>query len=98
MVVSPTDTTHEIRIIPLFNPDSALTVTTRDEFTDSEVTHVNTFTQLNGYLTITFDYTFTDLSTYTLDVVSGGNIVYKGYIFATTQTPQDFKLSEGVYL
>jgi hypothetical protein len=60
MVVNPNDTTHSIREIPRFTPVGALTVSIFGKFNEITTNVTNTYTYLNGYLTIVFDYTFVE--------------------------------------
>jgi hypothetical protein len=98
MVVNPNDTTHSIREIPRFTPVGALTVSIFGKFNEITTNVTNTYTYLNGYLTIVFDYTFVERDNYRLTIVNNDIIIYRGYIFATSQNPQTFKLSENVYV
>ena len=98
MVVIPTDTTHEIRFIPRTYPETVLVVTIVDEFTEAETILSNTYYINGGYMFVTFDHTFTERDNYRLTISSNSDVIYRGNIFATSQDPQDFKLSQGVYL
>jgi hypothetical protein len=98
MVVNPNDTTHSIRVIPRYSPVGALTVSIFGKFDEITSNVTNTYTYLNGYLTIGFDYTFVERDNYRLTIVNNSAIIYRGYIFATSQNPQTFKLSENVYV
>ena len=98
MVVIPTNTTHEIRLIPRVNPSNVLIVTIVNEFTEAETILSNTYYINGGYMFVTFDHTFTERDNYRLTISSNSDVIYRGNIFATSQDPQDFKLSQGVYL
>ena len=98
MVVNPNDATHSIRVIPRYTPIGALTVSIFEKYSETLTEVSNTYTYVNGYLTIGFDYTFTERDNYKLTIVNDSQILYRGFIFATSQTPQTFKLSENVYI
>ena len=99
IVVIPTNTNHIIRFIPRFYPDNLTTFTIRNEFTDASNVIGHTYKIKNGYLFLTFDFsTFEERDRFQITVSEGSRIVYRGIMFATSQTTQEFKLSEGVYL
>ena len=56
-IVLPDETTHTIRMIPLFYPTGDIVFTMRNEFTEAVHTLANTYEINNGYLSITFDFT-----------------------------------------
>ena len=98
MVVIPTDTTHEIRFIPRAYPENVLIVTIVDEFTEAETILSNNYYIDKGYMFVEFDHTFEERDNYRLTISSDSDVIYRGNLFATSQNPQDFKLSQGVYL
>ena len=98
MVVNPNDTTHEIRMIPREYPTEVLVVTIVNEFTEAETILANNYSIDKGYLFVEFDHTFKERDNFRLTISSEGVVIYRGNIFATSQNPQDFKLSQGVYL
>ena len=98
MVVIPTDTTHEIKLIPRVYPSNALIVTIANEFTEAETILSNVYYVENGYMFVMFDFDFTERDNYRLTISSDSDVIYRGNLFATAQDPQDFKLSQGVYL
>ena len=108
-VISPTDTTHVIKLIPRFY-EIGLTITLDilDEATQGSVSQSVTtgnFTVLDRYVNITFtDTEFSDLDFYNngeyqikLTDVDSGEILYRGKMIATDQTPQDYKLTNDLY-
>jgi hypothetical protein len=108
-VISPTDTTHVIKLIPRFY-EIGLTITLNilDEATQGSVSQSVTtgnFTVLDRYVNITFtDTEFSDLDFYNngeyqikLTDVDSGEILYRGKMIATDQTPQDYKLTNDLY-
>ena len=98
MVVNPDNTTHEIRLIPRVSVLSTLSMVLVNEFTNIETTVAVTNLYDKGYLYLTFDFDFTERDNFSFTVFSDAMVIYRGNIFATTQNPQDFKLTEGVYL
>ena len=99
-VVDFNDTTHTISLIPRYdvttNVDAYIfNETTKVQSTLSTITYAIT----DGILEIEFDYTFTENGKYQLKLVqnSNGEIVYRGRIIGTDQTPDEYKLTNGLY-
>ena len=108
-VISPTDTTHIIKLIPRFY-EIGLTITLNilDESTTDKLNQSVTtgnFTVVDSFVNITFtDTEFDDLDFYEngkyqikITDVDSSEILYRGKMIATTQTPQDYKLSNNLY-
>ena len=106
-VISPDDTTHIIKLIPRFYELGAtLTLNIYDEGkrVNQDVT-LGTFTVVDRYLNITFtDAEFTDLDFYEngryqlrVTDVTSAEIAYRGKMIATTQIPQDYKLTNSLF-
>ena len=109
-VISPDDTTHIIKLIPRFYEIGAtLILNIQDESTTDKLNQsvtLGTFTVVDRYVNITF----TDAEYSTLDFYENGKyqirvtdvdtseILYRGKMIATTQTPQDYKLTNGLYI
>lgn len=58
----------------------------------------NTYTYVNGVLNITFDLTVKEGNRFALKVEESGIVIYRGNLFCTTQTPQDYKLTKNKYI
>lgn len=58
----------------------------------------NTYTYVNGVLNITFDLTVIEGNRFALKVEESGVIIYRGNLFCTTQSPQDYKLTKNKYI
>ena len=103
-IVTPSNTTHTIRVIPRITPVGAMVFTIRNEFKNITYTPSNTYQITNGYLFVTFDFTtFVDRDRFQVTMTEGSSpstdpVVYRGLLFATAQNTQEFKLSQGVYL
>lgn len=96
-VVIPTNSEHDINLIPRYSPDAAIVLTLYNEVTKVETVVANTYVIENGILTITFTFTFADKDKYQFTLIDGTELVYRGKITATSQTPQDFKLTSGLF-
>lgn len=96
-VVKPTDTTHNITLIPRFDSFGLLTLELYNEVTKDKTIVANTHQLVDGNLTITYDFVFTEKDRFQIKVTDGAEVVYRGKLIATEQTPQDFKLADGLY-
>ena len=106
-IVDPNNASHNIDLIPRFENFSGDTiiVSIYDETTkEMGETTILSPTNTNGILSITiFNFLITPVvfinnSTYQLKIVDNNNdVVYRGKILATTQDPQSFKLTDGLY-
>ena len=96
-VIDPTDTSHELKIVPRYFPDDTIVVTLKNEVTKTEYTPTPTYRILNGFMYVSFTYTFTNKDKYEIKITEGTSVVYRGKIHATTQTPQDYKITNGLY-
>ena len=95
-IVDPGDSTHNITLIPRFDTTDALTLVLYNEATKVSSTVANTHVLRDGNLIVTFDFTFVNKDKYQIKI-SQGDILYRGKILATTQIPQDYKLTDGRY-
>ncbi len=104
-IINPNDSTHTIKLI---TRDSDISTPLDFELYDegkriTESISSANFSVIDGYLIWEFDtvdfsnITFLENSTYQLKVSDGTDVVYRGKILATTQTTQDFKLTDGLY-
>lgn len=95
-VVNPNNTNHDIVIIPRWEP-IVISLNLYDEHKQTYHTVPATFLFINGYLTVNFDYTFTEGQKFQIKIIDEGAILYRGKLIATTQEPQDFKASKELY-
>lgn len=96
-VVDPSLTTHDVTFIPRFYPDNVIVVELKNEVDSVLSTPTNTYFVKDGKLTVRFDYTFAENDKFQIKVSEGDGIVYRGKIFATSQSTQAFKLTDGLY-
>lgn len=97
-VVDPNNTTHNITLIPRFDTSNALTLNFYNEASQESETVANTYTLIDGNLTLSYDFTYTDGSKYQIEVLDGLEVIYRGKLIATSQEPQEYKLTEGKYI
>ena len=96
-VVIPTNSEHDIVLVPRYDTDGEVSLTLYNEVTKVESTPAVVQVTTNGKMTITFTFTFADKDKYQFTVKEGNEVVYRGKIVATSQTPQDFKLTDSLY-
>lgn len=96
-VVLSTNATHTLSVIPRYYPSLAVVVELKNEVTKDKTEVANSYSILDGEMNIVFDFTFYDKDRYQLKVTEGASVVYRGKIICTDQTPQDFKITNGIY-
>ena len=76
-----------------------LSVIVTDSFKNESTSLENTFEIENGMLVVTFDYIFTDESSYNIAInyVNTSEVIYRGLILATVQDTQDYSLTQSEY-
>jgi len=97
MVIDPSNTTHTLSVVPRFYPSTNIVVELYNEATNVTTSPSNTYTITNGKVNITFTFTFLENDRHQLKVTEGTEVVYRGKTLTTSQEPQDFKLTNGLY-
>ena len=97
MVIDPDNSTHTLSVTPRFYPSNALVVSLYNEASQVTSTPSATYNITNGKLNIEFTFTFVDKDRHQVKVTEGTSVVYRGKLLTTTQDPQDFKLTDGLY-
>ena len=98
MVIDPTNSTHTLNVIPRFYPDNAIVVSLYNEASKVTNTPSATYSITNGTLNIDFTFTFVDKDRHQIKVTEGTDVVYRGKLLTTSQEPQDFKLTNDLYI
>lgn len=92
-VVLPQSTPQTLTIIPRYN-SATVSVKIREENTDkTEVQSIPTTTYTDGYLSFDVAFDFREGNSYELEVSNADGLMWRGKAFATSQTPQDYKLN-----
>ena len=97
-VVNPNNTTHTIELIPRYYSTDTLTFLLTNETTKAQTEVSQTNTNVNGLISFTFDFTFSERDKYTVKITDVSGVVYRGNIFATDQESQDFNILENYYI
>tara|TARA_R110002074_G_scaffold80404_3_gene180821 strand:- start:407 stop:709 length:303 start_codon:yes stop_codon:yes gene_type:complete len=97
MVIDPSNTIHTLNVVPRFYPSTNIVVELYNEATNVTTSPSNTYTITNGKVNITFTFTFLENDRHQLKVTEGTDVVYRGKTLTTSQEPQDFKLTNGLY-
>lgn len=96
-VVNPIDTTHNTILIPRYYPTGAVVLELYNESSKVFTTVANTYNTVNGNLTITYNFTFEDNDKFQFTIKENEAIVYRGKLIATSQEPDEYKLTNGLY-
>ena len=96
-IVNPNNTNHEFKLIPRFYPSGEIVLSLKNESTSVETTVSNSYTISDGYLTLNFDFEFSNKDRFQFNLFGDNDIVYRGKIYATTEETQDYKQSTDVY-
>ena len=76
----------------------SLTLELRDEQTKVITTKAITGTQNGNLVDFDLDFTPTEEAYYTFKLLDGSNLVYRGQVFCTDETPLDaYKITSGDY-
>ncbi len=96
-VVNPNDSEHNLVLIPRYYPADAITMSLFNETTQTSEDIDNIYTITDGNLFLTFEYTFTENSKFQIKLTDEAGVVYRGKLIATSQNPQEYKLTNNVY-
>ena len=97
-IVLPTDTSHEITLIPRYYPTGSTSLEIYNETTKETTKVVNAFTlSFEGFMYLSFDYNFEDKYKYQMKIHESEEVVFRGKILCTTQETQDYKLTKDLY-
>lgn len=97
VVVNPNDTAHEVNIVPRteVNNTVLIRVVLFNESTGESETQIGTLNPINDTRVLNFTKAFNENDRYSFSVenaTSPNDIIYRGLLIATTQTPQDYKV------
>lgn len=106
-VILPNQTTYTITVIPRFNiigTDISVIIYS-EELREEQTNNATSHSLINGLLDVTFtsadftDLTFTEKQTYQIHFldVDTSETLYRGKMLVTSQTPQDYRLDDGLY-
>ena len=96
-VVVTTDGTHNIDLIPREYPTGAVVLELKNEVDSVVTTVANTYVVIDGILTITFAFTFSENDKYQFKITEATTVICRDKLIATIQTPQEYKLTNGLY-
>lgn len=97
MVIDPNNSTHTLNVVPRFYPCNDLVISLYNEASKETTTPSNTYNITNGKLNITFTFTFVNKDRHQVKITDAYNVVYRGKLLTTTQDPQEFKQTDGLY-
>ena len=106
IVVQPTETRHEIKIVPRYYPSGVFTLLLYNEATKVNTTipifetgfsFTNNYYILDGYLYLNFDKEFNESDKYRITLKQNDEVIYRGKIKATSQEPQEYQQTKDKY-
>jgi hypothetical protein len=106
IVVQPTETRHEIKIVPRYYPSGEFTllfyneakkVNTTIPISEAGFSFTNNYYILDGYLYLKFDKEFNESDKYRITLRQNDEVIYRGKIKATSQEPQEYQQTKDKY-
>lgn len=99
-ILNPENTTHEIKIIPRYYPESAVIIMElfNEEKKTAKLYNIDTLV-IDGYMYLRFTETFINNTNYQIRISEGNEIVYRGKLFITNQShdTQNYKITKDVF-
>ena len=89
-VVNPNNTNHIIKLISRVYPVDALDLLLYNESTQIETSVTNTYIVQNGFLNLTFDFTFVEGDRFQIKILELTNVIYRGKLIATSEDTQTY--------
>ena len=97
-VIDPNNFVHTLNVIPRYYPSNPLVISLYNEASQETFTPSNSYNITDGKLNITFTFTFVDKDRHQVKITESDNVVYRGKLLTTTQDPQEFKQTDGLYI
>ena len=97
IVVNPEDTNHTFDIIARYYPADIVFNLYNEVTQVSEIVN-QLFVVNDGVMTVSFSYTFTEQAKYQIKLTDENGVVFRGKLIATSQTPQDYKQTNNIYV
>ncbi len=100
IVVNPEDTNHTFDIIPRYYPRDIVLELYNEVTQVSEIVN-QLFVVNDGIMTVSFTYTFTyikEQAKYQIKLTDNNGVIFRGKLIATSQTPQDYKQTNNLYV
>jgi len=89
-IVNPNNTTHNIKLISRVYPVDTLDLLLYNESTQIESSVPNAYTIQNGFLNLTFDFTFVEGDKFQIKILELTNVIYRGKLIATSEATQTY--------
>lgn len=102
-VIDPNIDVNNISLVPRYYDITDLDFYIYDEATQVEASSAITYSVNGGYLSFSFDIndfngiSLYDNAKYQIRILEGNRVIYRGKMIATSQVPQDYKLTTGLY-
>ena len=96
-VVNISDTSHSIEFIPRLYNVIGTTLLLTNEANKEEYTITHTISGSESIITLSFDYTFTEGDRFQIKLSNETEVIYRGRLIATDQTPQNYNATKDYY-
>lgn len=96
-IVNYNNTNHQIKIVPRYYPIDTLEIHLHNESENINNIVPCTYSILDGYVIINFDFDFIDKDRFSFKIMENTNVVYMGMIFSTIEETQNYKQSNYIY-
>lgn len=96
-VLLPSLSNHTITTEPRFFPSLVLNMQLKNEATGVFTDVIPSYVTANGVTKFTFNLAGVEGDRYSVKMTEGTNVVYRCKMFFTQQTPQDYKITKGLY-
>lgn len=93
IVINPEDTTHTAVVIPRYYDSELNDFIIYDEDTRESSTLSNIKTISNGYASYEFDLNTAEGKSYSIKIMDGNTVIWRGKMFATSQNKQKYKIN-----
>jgi hypothetical protein len=97
-VVLPIISTHLIVLIPRFYPLNALTLELKNEVNGVISFNIPNYLIENGKMYVSFNHIFTENDRFEIKITENNEVVYRGKLFCTAQTPQQYSQTKDIYI
>tara|TARA_R110002020_G_scaffold110866_6_gene256147 strand:+ start:3374 stop:3679 length:306 start_codon:yes stop_codon:yes gene_type:complete len=96
-VLTPSETTQNISLIPRFAPSGTITIDTYNEFTKATTSQTVIYAIDGGVLNAVFDLECSEMDRFTFSLSDSNGVFYRCKALATTQELDKIQLTKNKY-
>lgn len=98
-ILRPIGTSQNIVVVPRAYATSGITISFRDETTNTSTTITPTVTNADGYMTLSSIYNVEEGTFYVFEVILSSTTIYRGRVYCTSQTDlKQYTVNENEYV